>query len=189
MIAKPQPGAELGARPENDHGHAAAEEFVIHLGAGLHARRWRDEEPVHPARKQAAEALLFAGRVVVRVHEQHREAVLEGPFLDRHHHAREDGVRLRGQHEAEQARAARAQAGRGGVGHVAHLGGHVLNALLRRDGDVLRVTQGFRDGHHGDAGPVGDVFQSNHSTNAASNGSVTICREGEACHSATKRKG
>ena len=93
--------AERRGRPEQDGRRVARDNFLINPRLGLEAINGRDEQSVHAARQQAAQAGVLAFGLVVGVAEEQVVAELVGALLDGEHDARVNGIRRGRNDEAE----------------------------------------------------------------------------------------
>jgi len=78
--------------------------------------------------------------------------------FNRENDAGENGIGDGRDDEAKHPGGLAAQALRKRIGDITHLLGERLDARLGRGGNVRRVSQRLRDGHHGHTGVPGDVF-------------------------------
>ena len=91
--------------------------------------------------------------------EQDVVAEFVGAFFNGKDDARENGIGDGGDDQAEELGGAGAQALGLGIGHVTHLLREQLDARLGGRGNIRLVPQRLRDGHHGNAGMLGNVFE------------------------------
>ena len=102
--------------------------------------------------------MFLAFGEVVGVGEKNVVAEFAGAVFNRKNDAGENGIGDGRDDQAKNPGGLAPQALRKGIGDVTHLLGERLDARLGRGGNVRRVPQRLRDGHHGHAGMPGDVF-------------------------------
>ena len=151
-----------GGRTEQDDRRFAGFQFAVNTGFTFHPINRCDQNSVHAARKQAAQAGFLPLNQVLGVHQQHVITEFTGAFLDGQHGARENRICGGGNHEADQFGGAEAQPKRGRVGHIAHFLRRLLDAGPRCCRHVGPVAQGFRDGHDGNPHPGSNINKANH---------------------------
>ena len=154
--------AERRGRAEQNGRRLAREQFLINARLRVHAINRRDEQTVHAARQEPADAIFLAFGQILRVGEQEVVAQLVRPLFEREKHTRKNRVGDGRDGDAEQLRGARAQPLRGRVGNVTHLLREQLDARPRRRRHVGFVAQRLGNRHHGDADFLCNVLEANH---------------------------
>jgi len=144
---------------EDDGGEGMAAEFVCGGGLRFESVDGEEEEAVDAARDHAADEVFFAIGLVEGMSEDEVEAGLVDSFFDGEEEAGEDGVGDSGDDEADEAGGAGAQALSEHIGHVAHFIGKGADSGFGISGDIRFISQDLGDGHDGNAGALGDIFE------------------------------